>query len=66
MLLVETFFIESFFKNWALHPITVRFVIVILKAIVTVNCNSLFDPHYRTIGFVSGLKPNLKRKKSIA
>ena len=50
MFFVKTFFMDPFFTNWALHPFTTLFFVVILKpriAWITVNCVI----HFMTAGF---------------
>ena len=54
MLFVETFFMEPFFTNWALHPFTILFFVVILKAKImsfTINCVI----HFMTADFTVSL-----------
>ena len=66
MLFVETFFMEPFFTNWALHPFTVLFFVVILKAkitCITLNCVTHFmTAGSLTIGCGRGLYLNLNEK----
>ena len=70
ILFLQTFSLETFFTNWALHLFTIFFFVVILKAKITrmtVNCVI----HFVTAGFtvplgVVGSTSELKRKKWIS
>ena len=51
MLFVKTFFMEPFFTNWALHPFTVLFFVLILKAEIHVLLSTVCLIHLMTAAF---------------